>query len=451
MFIRKLQLYRIPILFVLSLLAFYFVFAYNLDRTDFFRLAGLYLASFYISFKLIQMQKHDFWFLAGAALLLRLMFLFSLPELSQDYFRFIWDGNLMLKGINPFRFTAEELMGQSTFSMPRAAELFQGMGSLSAGNYSNYPPLSQLVYVISAFLGSKSILGSVIIIRLILIFADIGTLFFGRKLLKQIKLPEYRIFWFILNPFVIIELVGNLHLEGIMVFFLIFAIYLLQTKKWIGSSIFMAFSILVKLLPLVLLPILIKKLIRDFGMKKMVLYYLLLGTVIVLGFSPFYSAMIFSNFSESIGLWFQKFEWNASIYYVVRWIGFQVKGYNIIETAGIALSIVTFLLIFILAFLRNVKSERAMITSMLFAVTIYLLFSTTLHPWYLAIPLALSVFTEYRYVIIWSAVGILSYFAYSQPNFQENLWVIAVEYVLVLGYFILEFGNKKRPFQKILT
>ena len=186
-------------------------------------------------------------------------------------------------------------------------------------------------------------------------------------------------------------------------------------------------------------------------MKKIVLYYLLLGTVIVLGFSPFYSAMIFSNFSESIGLWFQKFEWNASIYYVVRWIGFQVKGYNIIEIAGIALSIVTFLLIFILAFLRNVKSERAMITSMLFAVTIYLLFSTTLHPWYLAIPLALSVFTEYRYVIIWSAVGILSYFAYSQPNFQENLWVIAVEYVLVLGYFILEFGNKKRPFQKILT
>ena len=92
-----------------------------------------------------------------------------------------------------------------------------------------------------------------------------------------------------------------------------------------------------------------------------------------------------------------------------------------------------------------------MITSMLFAVTIYLLFSTTLHPWYLAIPLALSVFTEYRYVIIWSALGILSYFAYSQPNFQENLWVIAVEYVLVLGYFILEFGNKKRPFQKLLT
>ena len=81
---------------------------------------------------------------------------------------------------------------------------------------------------------------------------------------------------------------------------------------------------------------------------------------------------------------------------------------------------------------------------MLFAVTAYLLLSTTVHPWYLAIPLILSVFTEMKYVIVWTVVVMLSYYAYSNPEYQENLWLVTLEYITVFGFFFSDLNKKKQ-------
>ncbi|NNL79080.1 MAG: hypothetical protein HKO67_01205, partial [Flavobacteriaceae bacterium] len=67
--------------------------------------------------------------------------------------------------------------------------------------------------------------------------------------------------------------------------------------------------------------------------------------------------------------------------------------------------------------------------------------STTVHPWYIATLLALGIFTRYRFALAWSFVVMLSYWAYSQPDFQENLILIAVQYGIVFSLFLLEiFG-----------
>ncbi len=449
--LQKFQLYKLPIIFVLSCVAFYFSFAYDLDRTDFFKLAGLYFALFFLSFKLIQMQMHNFWFLAGVALLFRLIFLLALPDLSQDYFRFIWDGRLIADGLNPFQFTPDQLLQQRGFELYQAKDLVAGMGNLSAGHFSNYPPVSQLIFAITGFVAPQSILGSVMIMRLFLILADLGTLFVGWKLLKKLQMPAHRIFWYVLNPFVIIELTGNLHFEGVMVFFLLLSLYLLYQEKWIISAIFMGLAISVKLLPLVLLPPLIAYFKNRNQFLKLPFYYLITGLVVLITFLPFYSEEVIWNFSSSVSLWFDKFEWNASIYYFVRWFGYLDKGYNIIESAGTALAICTFLLILILTFLRKAETFQQLLTNMLLAVSIYLLFSTTVHPWYLTIPLMLSIFTNFRYMIIWTLLVVLSYFAYSDPDFQENLWLVAIEYLVVFSYCMLEFFHKRKPFESLLT
>lgn len=452
-------------------MAFYLSFAYDLDRSDFIKLAGLYGALFFMSFKLIQVQKHNFWILVSIALIFRLLFIVSLPNLSQDYFRFIWDGRLLANGWNPYEFIPVELIGAQGFTIAQARELLQGMGSLSAGNFTNYAPVNQLIFSFAGWLGPTSILFSVILLRIVIILADFGTLFYGSKLLRSLGLPEYRIFWYILNPFIIIELTGNLHFEGVMVFFLVWSLYLLHKKKWIWSAIIFGLSVSVKLLPLMFLPLLfryfktstslsrindssgtsnsIKRSRPDrcpevLNIRKLILYYLIVLILFIAFFSPFYSPEVIQNFTQSLGLWFGKFEFNASIYYIVRWIGFQVKGYNIIETAGLVLPVITFLIILALSFFRKNATTRQLITSMLFAITAYLFLSTTVHPWYLAIPLVLSVFTEFRYMIVWTAVVILSYFTYSNAEFQESLWLLALEYIIVfsfLGWELLKPGK----------
>ncbi|MGY5846372.1 glycosyltransferase 87 family protein [Salegentibacter sp. HM20] len=437
-----LKIHRFSLLIALAGIAFYFSFAYQLDRSDFIKLIGLYGALFFMSFRLIQLEKINFWFLAGLGLLYRLISLFALPNLSQDFYRFIWDGMLILEGFNPYLSTPTELIGNFQGIW---VELYEGMGDLSQQNYTSYPPVNQLIFAISAFLGGKSILGSVIVMKILIILVDFGTLFFGRKLLQNFGLPAHQIFWYFLNPFVIIELTGNLHFEGVMLFFMIWSLYLLQQKKWLPSAIVFGISVSVKLLPLIFLPLLWNYFRKKEGLKlqKLALYYLTVGAIVIITFLPFLSSEVISNFSNSLGLWFQKFEFNASIYYLIRWIGFEIKGYNIIATVGKILPIIVILIILGLAFFRRNQNLQNLIVSMLFGITVYFFLSTTVHPWYLATPLLLSVFTKFRYMILWSGLIFLSYFAYSSPEVEENFWLLAVQYLAVSGYLLYEVLQKK--------
>lgn len=448
-----LRLNKNPLLLILTAAFFYGSFAYDLAREDFIKLITLYSGLFFLSWKLIQINKNDFWFLAGAAFLFRLIFFLALPNLSQDFFRFIWDGRLIIAGYNPYLYLPDEFPAGGNMPIAHGQELLSGMGELSARNYTNYPPLNQLIFAIAGILAGKNIFIAVVVLRLIIIAADFGILYFGKKLLEQFNLPAYRIFWFILNPFVIIELTGNLHFEGVMLFLLILSLYLLNKHKWVLSAVVFALSVLLKLLPLLFLPLLYGYFVNKIekgrraplGIKKLLVYYFIVGTVVVIGFIPFLSPGIFTNFFSSISLWFQRFEFNASIYYLLRWVGYKIEGYNMIETVGKILPAVVLTIILILTFFRNNITLQRLFTSMLLAVSIYFFLSTTVHSWYIATPLLLSIFTVYRFAIVWSYLVFLSYFAYSQPGFQENLWLLTVEYLVVIGLFFYE--SFKQPIQ----
>ena len=80
---------------------------------------------------------------------------------------------------------------------------------------------------------------------------------------------------------------------------------------------------------------------------------------------------------------------------------------------------------------------------MLFGISFYFLLATTVHPWYIATPLLLSVFTKYRFPIVWSAVIMLSYSAYQKDITEENLWLVTLEYCAVIGYAIWELFLQK--------
>ena len=248
---------KLVLLFTFFSFLLYGAFAYQLERSDFIKLITLYAALFLCFIQLIKRGKNHFWLLAGIAILARLVFLPAIPNLSQDFYRFIWDGRIAAEGLNPYLTTVLQYIetGQ-TGIIPQAQELYQGMGDLNASHYTNYPPVNQLCFVIAGWLSNSSIPGAVVVFRILIILADIGIIIFGKKLLERLKLPSYHIFWYALNPFVIIEMTGNLHFESVMLFFLIWSLYLLYKGKWIGAAIVFALSVSVKLIPLLFLPLL---------------------------------------------------------------------------------------------------------------------------------------------------------------------------------------------------
>ena len=416
----------------------YIIWAYNLARFEHSKLLLIYTVLFGSYYFIVKNQKiKDSW-LSYLAVLFRLLFLVAIPNLSQDFYRFVWDGRLILEGLNPYLHTPNELMESSIGLFPQMNTLYEGMGALSAKHYSNYPPVHQMPFIIAAFISKHSILGSIVVLRLILISADLGILVFGKKLLKKLNKPTRTMYWFILNPLVIIELTGNLHFEGLMLCLFIMSLYFIHSKKWHIAAVVMALSIAVKLVPVLSLPLFLNKL----GWKKSVLFYSVTAAVFIILFIPFFSFGLLENFSATIGLWFSNFEFNASVYYFLKGTLENINGVSVINSMGIIVAcVVTLQTSYLL--LKKKKETSQIILMILWILSGYYFISTTVHPWYIISLLLLSVFTNYKFVLVWSYTLILSYIAYNEFSVEECNSILIIEYtpvILMLGW---ELYSKK--------
>jgi hypothetical protein len=254
------------------------------------------------------------------------------------------------------------------------------------------------------------------------------------KLLKQQRLALKNAGWYILNPLVIIEGVGNLHFEVVMVSFLCISIYYILNKKIIKGSVWLALSIGVKLLPLMLLPYFWFK----WKWKDSWHFFGLLAFLLSIIFIPVLSGFHFNSFLNSIDLYFRKFEFNASIYYMLRYIGHQITGYNLIHYLGPVLATVTIGWNIFQASKQKNSDGFNFMTYSLMVWSAYLFLATTVHPWYIISILFFSIFTKWKYPIVWSYLIIISYINYSFTIYYENLWWIALEYILLLLWLIWE-------------
>ena len=89
------------------------------------------------------------------------------------------------------------------------------------------------------------------------------------------------------------------------------------------------------------------------------------------------------------------------------------------------------------------RQGRHWFSGALAVVAVSYLASAVVHPWYLAFPLLLCLFTRWRFPLAWSALAMLSYTAYSGTTVVEKpMWLI-IEYLAVYGFLAYEIIRYK--------
>lgn len=394
-------------------------------------LAGysLFFISIIVIFRQIEPGDEDLAYYWG--LFLRLLLIASFPKLSDDIYRFIWDGRLLTALADPYKHLPAYYLQQNIEGIDEA--LFDQLNSKPY--FSIYPPLNQVVFFIGALFSPNSILWSTIVIRVILIVFELGNIRLIQKLLNHYQLPQHYGLIYALNPLVIFELTGNLHFEAILVFFLLSALWYYEKGKLNLSAVFFGLSVATKFIPLIVLPLLLRKI----GLKKTLIYGLIVGLTVAVTFLPLINTAHVWAIWDSVQLYFQKFEFNGSIYYLARWYGFETEGHNIIAKSGKWMMLATFAFVMLYSLLAKPKTDWP--RKMVWVWLIYLLFATTVHPWYIIPLLAVSVFSQVRFPFIWSFLIFFTYLNYSGGAYQDRLDVVIVEYALLTTIILMEvFG-----------
>jgi hypothetical protein len=348
-------------------------------------------------------------------------------------------------GINPFDYTPVEIYHQPFIkSSDYLREVFNGISDLSKENYTIYPSINQFYFIAATSL-SDSVYTSVAILRILTLLTFIPGIIFLRKTLILLGFDPSRSWILYLNPLWIVECMGNLHFEGVMISFLFIAFYFLVMNKSLISSFAFSLAVNIKLIPLIILPFLWRRLKPN----KAIIYYQI-SLVLILGMNLiFLNSENVTNFLISLRLYFGIFEFNSFIQHYVISFFKVLTGWRMIREIAPVFSLIILGLVSYLAFKKSIDDWQSFFKKITLGLLIYLLLTSTVHPWYILPLLALSVFTEYSFAIIWSCLVFLSYSYYAENSSHlTNSILVAGEYLL-LGHVLYVELISKRIFLKI--
>lgn len=431
----------------------FIAFGFFVDRADFAAVIG--------GFSLLFIGYAGWLFLAPKTSIRRLLLLsvavrvalfFSPPGLSDDVYRFVWDGRLIVAGYNPMEFLPTEAIDlPEADAIGLTYELWLKLNSKDY--YTVYPPMHQFFFVAAVAPFPDSEIGSIQTMRLLLLLVELCGLLALAALLKRINRSPWLVAFYALNPLVAIEGVGNLHFEpAVAAMLAVSAWAFLVQRRWSIwlSGLFFGLAVLVKLTPLILGPLLLAALPK----RKWLAFFGAAAAVQLIGWSFFLTPETIEHFASSVDLYFRRFEFNASLYYLAREAGIAWYGYNAIALVGPLMSLVSFSAILVIALrfrLRRMRGSMPIFeNAALLTWLAYLSCSTTVHPWYAILTLALAVSTRFRAgVLVWSFTVVWSYAHYRGGGFSEHYGLIAASYLVpMLVHIFLEWqeGNREAHF-----
>ncbi len=191
--------------------------------------------------------RMDLALIVGVALLLRLGLIFTTPSLSDDLFRYVWDGKVLNAGVNPYLYP------------PSAPELAHLRGPLWQGiNHKEmptpYPPLAEALFAAVWRLAPDSLAA----MQGMAVAFDLGVVALLIPMLARFGLDPRRAVIYAWNPLVLVQFAHSGHYDAAMILPLLGAIYLLEAGKGWASGALLGVATLLKLIPAVAAPLFLR-------------------------------------------------------------------------------------------------------------------------------------------------------------------------------------------------
>ena len=393
------------------------------------------------------------------AVLFRLVLLLTTPTLSDDIYRYLWDGQLLTRGVNPYLYPVDSpaLAGYSTAIRTLVNHSWMA---------SPYLPTAQGYFALLTGLFSQN----VFVFQLVAVLLDLSTAWLVMDILIRLKLPAAGVLIYLWHPLLIFEYAQNAHVDALMIFWVILSFWLIVSgvtgsshpgSLATGSVLSMAAATLTKGLPLLLVPLFF----RRWGLKRLFAFGMLI--VIILAFFSLeagwglFGPLDGKGIFGAIRIYLSDWNFNGSLYH---WLEVSMSGYStpgavpqhvagpqsILLTKLITNSL--FLLVIAITGFwawRNdrpgkhdvITRTRALLRLALVPLCAYIIFTPTVHPWYLAVVIPFAPFLlssgygdgqarRFLWPLLYlSCTIVLSYMTYVDPNeWREFNWVRNVEY-----------------------
>lgn len=352
----------------------------------------------------------------------RFLIYLSPPTLSDDIYRYVWEGKIFSAGFNPFEFAPDN----PKLEQFRDAEIFTGVTRKNITTI--YPPVSQFIFAACARVNP-----TLSAMKMTFILFDLATIAVLILTLYRLKQNILQVAIYALNPLVIIEFAGSGHLDSAGILFLMLSLYLFIQKDNISTYITLAASFLVKFLPIFILPFIIR--------KKYFTGIVIFAVIICAAYIPFLSAG--EQLFYALGVYSKQWYFNAPIYDMLLWICND----NLLARK---ISLFVFVILMMGMYLWHFRQKLVpdalyMYRISFFAIGIFLFLSPTLHPWYVCWIIPFLAIVPNRAWILFSGTVFLSYWVlkdYAASGvWKESPLVKAIEYMPF--YFLLTYDWRK--------
>lgn len=394
-----------------------------------------------------------------AALCFRLVLLLTTPTLSDDVYRYLWDGHVAKNGVSPYAYPIDS---------PRLDHLDTAVRAQANNRWmaSPYLPAGQgLFLAVAALFPLKPIF-----LQVVMVLFDLTSAWLIAQLLALAKLPEHRLLLYLWNPLVVVEVAHGAHIDAWMIVLALLAVYLTLGRSkvtplnvWPLAPIFLALATLTKILPVLLLPVLF----WYWDWRQRLLYAIAsVGLLIPSGIragwgltGPLTGRGLFG----AIRIYNAQWNFNSGLFHWLE-VSLGAPGYGppsaeAKAAVGLALALVLLCIWWrIRSAGRSAEELRTAIRFMAVPLMAYLLLSPTVHPWYALFLLAFVSFlppaedeprTLWLAALPWiylSATLIFSYLTYLDPqNFAEREWVRRLEWLptllLATVFFLLKVSD----------